>query len=59
MITNSKFKNHKLFYKNLLRLKVNPLNNNKFLKLTEYEVPKQVSIKVRNKTIYETKTKWS
>ena len=54
MNNNSKTKNHKLFYKNLLRLKVNPLNNNKFLKLTEYEIPKQISKKIGNKTVYET-----
>lgn len=54
MNNSSKTKNQKLFYKSLLRLKVNPLNNNKFLKLTEYEVPKQVSKKIGNKTIYET-----
>lgn len=35
-------------------MRVNPLNNNKFLKLTDYEVPKQVSKKVGNKTVYET-----
>ena len=54
MNSNSKTKNQKLFYKSLLRLKVNPLNNNKFLKLTEYEIPKQISKKVGNKTVYET-----
>ena len=54
MINNSKFKNHKLFYKNLLRLKVNPLNNNKFLKLTEYEIPKQISKKMGNKVVHKT-----
>lgn len=54
MVNTSKMKNHKLFYKNLLRLKVNPLNNNKFLKLTEYEIPKQVSKKIGTKTVYKT-----
>ena len=54
MNSKSKTKNHKLFYKNLLRLKVNPLNNNKFLKLTEYEIPKQISKKINGKTVYET-----
>ena len=50
----SKTKNYKLLYKNLLRLKVNPLNNNKFLKLTEYEIPKQVSKKIGGKITYKT-----
>lgn len=45
---------YKLFYKNILRLKVNPLNNNKFLKLTEYEIPKQISKKIGGKTIQKT-----
>ena len=49
-----KTKNYKLLYKNLSRLKVNPLNNNKFLKLTEYEIPKQVSKKIGNKVVYKT-----
>ena len=47
-------KNYKLLYKNILRLKVNPLNNNKFLKLTEYEIPKRVSQKIGGKIIYKT-----
>lgn len=54
MTNLQKKKNYKLFYKNLLRLKVNPLNNNKFLKLTEYEIPKQISQKVNGKIIYKT-----
>ena len=54
MSNTKRTKNRKLFYKSLLRLRVNPLNNNKFLKLTDYEVPKQVSKKVGNKTVYET-----
>ena len=49
-----KRKNYKLQYKNILRLKVNPLNNNKFLKLTEYEIPKKISKKIGGKTIYKT-----
>ena len=49
-----KTKNYKLQYKNILRLKVNPLNNNKFLKLTEYEIPKKVSQKIGEKTVYKT-----
>ena len=47
-------KKYKLFYKNISRLKVNPLNNNKFLKLTEYEVPKQVSKKIGGKIVQKT-----
>ena len=55
MTTNlKKPKNYKLLYKNLLRLKVNPLNNNKFLKLIEYEIPRQTSKKVAGKIIYKT-----
>ena len=49
-----KTRKYKLFYKNLSRLRVNPLNNNKFLKLTEYEIPKQVSKKVGGKMIRKT-----
>ena len=55
MTTNlKKTKNYRLLYKNLLRLKVNPLNNNKFLKLIEYEVPKQTSKKIAGKVIHKT-----
>ena len=54
MTNLSKTKNYKLQYKNLLRLKVNPLNNNKFLKLTEYEVPKRISQKIGGKIIHKT-----
>ena len=55
MATNlKKPKNYKLLYKNLLRLKVNPLNNNKFLKLIEYEIPKQTSKRVAGKIIHKT-----
>ena len=49
-----KTKKYKLFYKNISRLKVNPLNNNKFLKLTEYEIPRQVSKKIDGKMIRKT-----
>lgn len=49
-----KAKKYKLFYKNILRLKVNPLNNNKFLKRTEYEIPRQVSRKIGGKVIQKT-----
>ena len=54
MNTLPRIKSYKLLYKNVLRLKVNPLNNNKFLKLTEYEIPKQVSQKINGKIIYKT-----
>lgn len=47
-------KKYKLYYKNILRLRVNPLNNNKFLKLTEYEMPKQISQKIGRKIVKET-----
>ena len=53
-MTELRKKKYKLFYKKLARLKVNPLNNNKFLKLTEYEVPKQVSQKIGGKIIQKT-----
>jgi ribosomal protein S4 len=51
-----KTKKYKLFYKNILRLKVNPLNNNKFLKLTEYDISRQVSKKIDGKVVQKTIT---
>lgn len=51
-----KTKKYKLFYKNIARLKVNPLNNNKFLKLTGYEIPRQISKKIDGKLIQTTIT---
>lgn len=51
-----KTKKYKLFYKNIARLKVNPLNNNKFLKLTEYEIPLQISKKIYGKLVQKTIT---
>ena len=50
MTKPQKIKRYKLFYKNILRLKVNPLNNNKFLKLTKYEIPKQISQRIGGRT---------
>lgn len=54
MTNLQKTKKYKLFYKNISRLKVNPLNNNKFLKLVEYEIPRQVSKKINGKVIQKT-----
>ncbi len=54
MTSLPKTKKYKLFYKNISRLKVNPLNNNKFLKLTEYVVPRQISKKIDGKTAKRT-----
>ena len=54
MTKSQKIKRYKLFYKNILRLKVNPLNNNKFLKLTKYEIPKQIFKKIGGKTVKKT-----
>lgn len=54
MIQSQKQNKYKLLYKNLSRLKVNPLNNNKFLKLTDYEITKQVSQKIGGKLIQKT-----
>ena len=56
MTNLSKANKYKLFYKNVSRLKVNPLNNNKFLKLTEYEMPRQISKKIDGKIIQKTIT---
>ena len=54
MTNHPRTNKYKLFYKSILRLKVNPLNNNKFLKLTEYEVPRQTSNKIGGKIIQKT-----
>ena len=54
MTKPQKIKRYKLFYKNILRLKVNPLNNNKFLKLTKYEIPKQISQRIGGRTLKKT-----
>lgn len=54
MINNQKPNKYKLLYKNISRLKVNPLNNRKFLKLAEYEISKQISQKVGGKLIQKT-----
>lgn len=56
MTSLSNIKKYKLYYKNIARLKVNPLNNNKFLKLTEYEMPRQVPKKIDGKIIQQTIT---
>jgi ribosomal protein S4 len=54
MISQKK-NNYKLMYKKLLRLKVNPLNNNKFLKLQiESEIPKTIRKKVAGQVIETT-----
>lgn len=49
-----KIKKYKLFYKSITRLKVNPLNNNKFLKLTEYKIPRQIFQNIDGKIIKKT-----
>lgn len=54
MINNQKQNKYKVLYKNISRLKVNPLNNRKFLKLTEYEISKQVSQKIGGKLVQKT-----
>ena len=54
MTKPQKIKKYKLFYKNILRLKVNPLNSNKFLKLTKYEIPKQIFKKIGGKILKKT-----
>jgi ribosomal protein S4 len=56
MTNISKTKKYKLYYKNIARLKVNPLNNNTFLKLTEYEMQQQISKKIDGKIIQKTIT---